>query len=267
MNIEIKINIYLNMISRSINIIIFFLFAIFAVIFCSESEYKLKGEYLNQYQEHKTYIFQLKLASCMSLISHSLKGPEGNKYLHQAIKKTKLNRDKFYEKYNIALITQCINNVNEGQLEYLLVPENVDAYNVTTNSTLLNLVKLEYEITTLDFTPEEREVKKVIDEIIEENEAKKKKKKSLLGFLDYNTLIKILCGSVPLLIFFIYNSRKMFQKPEKKELDEGTKELLEAIKARGKNSPNYKETKEDKEKEKEKEKEEKDNKDNKEKKD
>jgi len=255
------------MISKSINIIsLIFLFLLFNISFCGESESKLKGEYLNQYQEHKTYNFQIKLASCLNLISHSLKGPDGNKYLYKASKETKLNRDKFYDKYTIALITQCINNVKDGQLDYLLIPEYVDKYDLN-NDTLTNLIKLDYEITTLELTPEEKEVKKVIDEIIAENDKGKKKKKSIFGFLEPNTLIKILCGSIPFIIFFIYNSRRMIQNPEKKELDDGTKELLEAIKERGKKSPNYKEPEEKKEEkvEDKDKKENKDNKDNKEK--
>ena len=252
------------MISKSVNFIyIIFLFCLINISICSESESRLKGEYLNQYQEHKTYIFQTKLASCLNLLSQSLKGEQGNKYLHKAIKETKLNRDKFYEKYTIALITQCINNINEGQLEYLLIPENVDSYDLK-NQTLINLIKLDYEITTIELTPEEKEVKKVIDDILAENN-KGKKKKSFLGFLEPNTLIKILCGSVPFILFFIYNSRRMIKTPEKKEIDEATKEMLEAIKERGKKSPNYKEPEKEKEN-KDKDKDKNENKDNKEKK-
>ena len=242
-----------------------FIFIIFSFLFnnisCSESESKLKGEYLSQYQEHLTYLFQIKLTSCLNLISQSLKGQTGNKYLHAAIRKTKLNRDKFYEKYTIALITQCINNINEGQLDYLLIPENVDAFDMN-NQTLLNLIKLEQEITSLEFTPEEKEVKKVIDDILEENNKKKIKKKTFFGFLDSGTLMKILCCAMPLIIFFFCNSRRMFKQPEAKELDSATKEMLELIKERGKKSPNYKETSQEKE---DKEKDKKDNKDKKEK--
>ena len=227
-----------------------FIFIIFLFLFnnisCSESESKLKGEYLSQYQEHLTYLFQIKLTSCLNLISQSLKGQTGNKYLHAAIRKTKLNRDKFYEKYTIALITQCINNINEGQLDYLLIPENVDAFDIN-NQTLLNLIKLEQEITSLEFTPEEKEVKKVIDDILEENNKKKIKKKTFFGFLDSGTLMKILCCAMPLIIFFFCNSRRMFKQPEAKELDSATKEMLELIKERGKKSPNYKETSQEKE--------------------
>ena len=242
-----------------------FIFIIFLFLFnnisCSESESKLKGEYLSQYQEHLTYLFQIKLTSCLNLISQSLKGQTGNKYLHAAIRKTKLNRDKFYEKYTIALITQCINNINEGQLDYLLIPENVDAFDMN-NQTLLNLIKLDQEITSLEFTPEEKEVKKVIDDILEENNKKKIKKKTFFGFLDSGTLMKILCCAMPLVIFFFCNSRRMFKQPEAKELDSATKEMLELIKERGKKSPNYKETSQEKE---DKEKDKKDNKDKKEK--
>ena len=242
-----------------------FIFIIFLFLFnnisCSESESKLKGEYLSQYQEHLTYLFQIKLTSCLNLISQSLKGQTGNKYLHAAIRKTKLNRDKFYEKYTIALITQCINNINEGQLDYLLIPENVDAFDMN-NQTLLNLIKLEQEITSLEFTSEEKEVKKVIDDILEENNKKKIKKKTFFGFLDSGTLMKILCCAMPLIIFFFCNSRRMFKQPEAKELDSATKEMLELIKERGKKSPNYKETSQEKE---DKEKDKKDNKDKKEK--
>ena len=120
-----------------INIIL--IFFIFNLTLCSDP--KLEGEYLNQFQEHKTYEFQTKLAACLNLITHSLRGPDGNIYLHKAIKNTKLDRNQFYEKYTIALITQCINNINQGQLEFLLTGENVDAYD-TKNATLLNLIKL-----------------------------------------------------------------------------------------------------------------------------
>ena len=129
----------------------FLFFLIISISFSSDAESKLSGEYLYNFQEHKTSIFQLKLISCLSLISTSIRSPEGNIYLHKAIKKTKLNRDKFYDKYTIALITQCINNINEGQMEYLLIPENVDNYNVN-NQTLQNLLKIDYEINTLELT-------------------------------------------------------------------------------------------------------------------
>ena len=56
--------------------------------------------------------------------------------------------------------------------------------------------------------------------------------------------------AIPFALFLLYNSYRTLQKDHKKEMDEGTKELLEMIKARGKNSPNYKETtNEDKNKE------------------
>ena len=207
---------------------ILLIFILFNLTICPEP--KLQGEYLNQYEEHKTYIFQTKLASCLNLITHSLKGPDGNIYLHRAIKKTKLDRNQFYEKYTIALITQCINNINQGQLEFLLTPENVDAYD-TKNETLLNLIKLNYEITSLEFTEEENEVKKVIDEIL-----------AKLSFLDTNTLLKIVVGALPLIGFFFFQSRRMVQEQPKKELDDATKEMLELIKQKGKKSPNYKET-------------------------
>ena len=142
-----------------INIFLFLL--IIKISYSSDVESKLKGEYLHQFQEHKTSIFQIKLVSCLSLISTSIRDPDGNIYLHQAIKKTKLDRDKFYDKYTIALITQCINNINEGQLEYLLIPENVDNYNLK-NETLVNLLKLDYEINTLELTYEENEISKAI---------------------------------------------------------------------------------------------------------
>jgi hypothetical protein len=244
--------------SKIKNIIL--IFVLFNLTVCPDP--KLQGEYLNQYEEHKTYIFQTKLASCLNLISHSLKGPDGNIYLHRAIKKTKLDRNKFYEKYTIALITQCINNINQGQLEFLLTPENVDAYD-TKNETLVNLIKLNYEITSLELTEEENEVKKVIDEILEKKDSGKKKK-SFLSFLDTNTLLKILAGAIPLLGFFFFQSRRMVQQEPKKELDDATKEMLELIKQKGKKSPNYKEPTDNK-KEKEEEKEEKNNKDGKEK--
>ena len=228
------------MFSKMLNL--FFIFLLINISYSSDAESKLTGEYYRQYQEHKTSLFQIKLISCLSLISTSIKSQEGNIYLHQAIRKTKLDREKFYDKYTIALITQCINNINEGQLEYLLIPENVDNYNVN-NKTLLNLLKLDYEINTLELTYEENEISKALELVVQKNEEKKRKTKKS-GFLsfDLNTLFKFASFLLPFGIFILYNSMRMMKKEHKKEMDEGTKELLEMIKARGKNSPNYKET-------------------------
>lgn len=229
---------------------IFLIFLLINLSYTSNVESKLSGDYYHQYQEHKTSIFQLKLISCLSLISTSIKSQEGNIYLHQAIKKTKLNREKFYDKYTIALITQCINNINEGQLDYLLIPENVDNYDLN-NKTLINLLKLDYEINTLELTYEENEISKAIEDVLQKNEKNKIKKNSGFFNFDINTIFKFLSFLIPLGIFVFYNSMRMLKKDHKKELDEGTKELLEMIKARGKNSPNYKETtQEDKNKDK-----------------
>ena len=220
---------------------LFLIFFLIKIYQATNVESRLKGEYKYQFQEHKTSIFQMKLVSCLSLISNSLKVKGGNTYLHQAIKKTKLDRAKFYEKYTIALITQCINNINQGQMEYLLIPENVDNYDLQ-NKTLLNLIKLEYEINNLELTYEENEINKAIEEILETNDKKKKKKNSSgILFFDLNTIIKIISFAIPCLLFLLYNSMRMMKRDHKKEIDEGTKELLELIKQRGKNSPNYKE--------------------------
>ena len=233
---------------------IFILFSLIKKSYLSKSESKLTGEYLYQFQEHKTTVFQFKLVSCLSLISSSLNSPGGNIHLYDAIKKTKLNRQKFYDKYTIALITQCINNINQGQMDYLLIPENVDNYDVQ-NKTLLNLLKLDYEINTLELTPEENEVSKAIEEVVKNNEKNKKEKKSGFLFFDINTIIKFVIFAIPFGLFLLYNTMRMLKKDHKKEMDEGTKELIEMKKQKGKNSPNYKEPKdENKNKEEKKEK-------------
>lgn len=204
----------------------------------SNPESRLNPEYHLHYNEFKTSNFQFKLISCLSLISTSLKNKDGNIYLHQAIKKTKLDRDKFYDKYTIALITQCINNINEGQMDYILIPEIVDNYDIK-NKTLLNLIKLDYEITNLELTYEENEIKKAIEEIVTKKE--KGKKDSGILFFSLNSVIKFICCAIPFGLFLLYNTIRMMDRDHKKEMDEGTKELIEMIKARGKNSPNYKE--------------------------
>ncbi len=219
-----------------LDIIIFILLINLSI--ASNAESRLNPEYHFHYKEHKTSYFQFKLISCLSLISTSLKNKDGNIYLHQAIKKTKLDRDKFYDKYTIALITQCINNINDGQMDYLLIPENVDRYDIK-NTTLLNLIKLDYEITTLELTYEENEIKKAIDEIVTKKD--KSKKDSGILFFSLNSVIKFICCAIPFGLFLLYNTFRMIDKDHKKEMDEGTKELIEMIKARGKNSPNYKE--------------------------
>ena len=144
------------------------------------------------------------------------------------MKKTKLNREKFYDKYTIALITQCVNNINEGQLDYLLIPENVDNYNLK-NKTLLNLIKLYYEITSLDLTHKENEVMKAINKVLEKKEDSKKS-----GFLFFNLkrVIKFICCAVPFVLLLLYNTKKKMESEHKK----GTKEFLDMIKDKEKDS-------------------------------
>ena len=226
----------------TLDILIFIL--LINLLIASNIESKLNPDYQLHYKEHQTSYFQFKLISCLSLISTSLKNKDGNIYLHQAIKKTKLDREKFYDKYTIALITQCINNINDGQMDYLLIPENVDNYDIN-NKTLLNLIKLDYEITTLELTYEENEIKKAIDEIVTKKD--KGKKDSGILFFSLNSVIKFICCAIPFGLFLLYNTKRMMDNDHKKEMDEGTKELIEMIKARGKNSPNYKEPKNEEE--------------------
>ena len=226
----------------TLDILIFIL--LINLLIASNIESKLNPDYQLHYKEHQTSYFQFKLISCLSLISTSLKNKDGNIYLHQAIKKTKLDREKFYDKYTIALITQCINNINDGQMDYLLIPENVDNYDIN-NKTLLNLIKLDYDITTLELTYEENEIKKAIDEIVTKKD--KGKKDSGILFFSLNSVIKFICCAIPFGLFLLYNTKRMMDNDHKKEMDEGTKELIEMIKARGKNSPNYKEPKNEEE--------------------
>ena len=226
----------------TLDILIFIL--LINILIASNIESRLNPDYQLHYKEHQTSYFQFKLISCLSLISTSLKNKDGNIYLHQAIKKTKLDRDKFYDKYTIALITQCINNINDGQMNYLLIPENVDNYDIN-NKTLLNLIKLDYEITTLELTYEENEIKKAIDEIVTKKD--KGKQDSGILFFSLNSVIKFICCAIPFGLFLLYNTKRMMDQDHKKEMDEGTKELIEMIKARGKNSPNYKEPKNEEE--------------------
>ena len=136
-------------------------------------------------------------------------------------------------------------------MDYLLIPENVDNYDLN-NKTLLNLLKLDYEINSLELTYEENEISKALEEVVQKSEKNRKNKNS--GFLsfDLNTIIKFASFLLPFGFILLFNNMRMMKKDQKKEMDESTKELLEMIKARGKNSPNYKETvKEDKDKDKE----------------
>ena len=229
------------------NIASIFLFILLInILLTSNLESRLKTEFLNHYQEHKTSNFQFKLISCLSLISTSINNPEGNIYLQEAMKKTKLNHEKFYDKYTIALITQCVSNINDGQLDYLLIPENVDNYNLK-NKTLLNLLKLEYEITTLELTNKENEIMRAINEVVEK---KDHSKKSGLLFSNLNRVMKFICCAVPFGLLLLYNIKKKMEIERKK----GAKEFLEMVMSKEKNNSDSKEvTDEDKNKNKKKE--------------
>ena len=225
---------------------IFLFILLIHISLTSNLESRLNPEFLNHYQEQKTRNFQFKLISCLSLISTSLNNPEGNIYLLEEMKKTKLNREKFYDKYTIALITQCVMNINDGQLDYLLIPENVDNYNLK-NKTLLNLIKLDYEIKTLELTNKEKEILRTIKEVIEKKE---EIKKSGFLFFNLNRVIKFICCAFPFGLLLLYNIKKKMETEHKK----GTKDLLEMIKAKEKNNLESKaETYEDKNKNKKKE--------------
>ena len=83
---------------------------------------------------------------------------------------------------------------------------------------------------------------KLLKKCCEKNNRKKTEKKSGLFSFDINTAIKFASFVIPFFIFLFFNSMRMMKKEHKKEMDEGTKELLDLIKERGKNSPYYKET-------------------------
>ena len=50
-------------------------------------------------------------------------------------------------------------------MDYILIPEYVDNYDIN-NKILLNLLKLDYEINTLELIDEENEISKAINEVV-----------------------------------------------------------------------------------------------------
>lgn len=199
-------------------------------------------------EEIKTTNFQIRVTACLSLIQSSLQSSEGNKYLIKAISKTKMDREKFYDKYTIALIYQCVNKIKQNQIEYILTPENVENHEYS-NETVIDLLKLDYEIKTVELSEEEN---LLLNEL--NSQFTQKPKKDGDSFWSGN-MKKILFFVIPMIALFLFNNyRNLNRTPEKKKNDPATEELVNAIKARGKKSPNYKETVDDKEKDKEKEK-------------
>ena len=201
------------------NVFVFLLFLEFLLISCDN--FNLTGENKKKYDEYEKTIYRLKLISCLNLIEKTvINNSEGNIDLIIAMRNTKLDKDKFYDKYILALADNCMKKITRGQLEYLIIPENMVNYNLT-NKTNENLIKLDYEIKTLEYTKEEQaistELTKRLEESIANSEKLKKKenKNKNNSEINWNLIIKVIAAVVPMVIFALFNQQgKNIKKSE-----------------------------------------------------
>ena len=236
------------------SLILIYLIQLFNNIFCDiilDSEYE---PYLTAYQAS---IHQIKMVSCLNLVEATIKQNNGYKDLLTLMETTKLDKSKLYIKYIMGMMVNCVNKIQNEQIDYLITPENADNYNLK-NESIINLIKINGNlIKTTELTAEENEYYNEINKNVKKTEKNKREK----GF--FEKYIYYIAGGI--ILFTLLFSTTLFRgsKPQKKE-DKATEEIVNLLKQRGKKAhearEKYKKEQEEKEKKEkeEKEKEEKD---------
>ena len=209
--------------------LIIFIMIIFAIKSKDELSKNVKY-YLYNYEKS---LHQTKMVACMNLVEHSVANNK-NKNLYDAIKITNFNKEKFYYKFLIGMITKCINNINDNLIDYLISPENLNNYDLN-NKTLSDLIEIKGDFNTITLTEEEELIYDEIQDNLKETE---ENKKDVLGS-GLSKLIKVVI--IFLIIIISLLGTQFFMNRKKPEIDDATKEMIEMIKQRGKKSPKYNE--------------------------
>ena len=209
--------------------IIFFIMIIFVIKSNDELSKNVKY-YLYNYEKS---LHQTKMVACMNLVEYSVANNK-NKNLYDAIKITNFNKEKFYYKFLIGMITKCINNINDNLIDYLISPENLNNYDLN-NKTLSDLIEIKGDFNTITLTEEEELIYDEIQDNLKETE---ENKKDVLGS-GLSKLIKVVI--IFLIIIISLLGTQFFMNRKKPEIDDATKEMIEMIKQRGKKSPKYNE--------------------------
>ena len=203
------------------------------IIFVIKSNDELSKNVKYYLYNYEKSLHQTKMVACMNLVEHSVANNK-NKNLYDAIKITNFNKEKFYYKYLIGMITKCINNINENLIDYLISPENLNNYDLN-NKTLSDLIEIKGDFNTITLTEEEELIYDEIQDNLKETE---ENKKDVLGS-GLSKLIKVVI--IFLIIIISILGTQFFMNRKKPEIDDATKEMLEMIKQRGKKSPKYNE--------------------------
>ena len=203
------------------------------IIFVIKSNDELSKNVKYYLYNYKKSLHQTKMVACMNLVEYSVANNK-NKNLYDAIKITNFNKEKFYYKFLIGMITKCINNINDNLIDYLISPENLNNYDLN-NKTLSDLIEIKGDFNTITLTEEEELIYDEIQDNLKETE---ENKKDVLGS-GLSKLIKVVI--IFLIIIISLLGTQFFMNRKKPEIDDATKEMIEMIKQRGKKSPKYNE--------------------------
>jgi hypothetical protein len=203
------------------------------IIFVIKSNDELSKNVKYYLYNYEKSLHQTKMVACMNLVEHSVANNK-NKNLYDAIKITNFDKEKFYYKYLIGMITKCINNISDNLIDYLISPENLNNYDLN-NKTLSDLIEIKGDFNTITLTEEEELIYDEIQDNLKETE---ENKKDILGS-NLSKLIKVVIIFIIIIISIL--GTQFFMNRKKPEIDDATKEMIEMIKQRGKKSPKYNE--------------------------
>ena len=203
------------------------------IIFVIKSNDELSKNVKYYLYNYEKSLHQTKMVACMNLVEYSVANNK-NKNLYDAIKITNFDKEKFYYKYLIGMITKCINNISDNLIDYLISPENINNYDLN-NKTLSDLIEIKGDFNTITLTEEEELIYDEIQDNLKETE---ENKKDILGS-NLSKLIKVVIIFIIIIISIL--GTQFFMNRKKPEIDDATKEMIEMIKQRGKKSPKYNE--------------------------
>ena len=198
-------------------------------VFVSEVTKETLDYYRKSYENS---IYQSKMVSCLSVVQLSI--ADNNKDFQTKISTTTLDKTKFYYKYIMAMMNNCLKTITQEYIDIIITLQNLKYEQLPLGVQELIMVKA--DIDDVELTQEEQEIMNEINVIVEKNKQEVKKAKANQSFFDRN-LKKIVIGSLLLMAFVIYINFRGMNKEKKPSDPKEFEAFKEVIEAKQRNKP------------------------------
>lgn len=198
-------------------------------VFVSEVTKETLDYYRKSYENS---IYQSKMVSCLSVVQLSI--ADNNKDFESKISTTKLDKTKFYYKYIMAMMNNCLKTITQEYIDIIITPQHLKFEQLPLG--VQELIMVKEDIDDVELSQEEQEIMNEINVVLEKNKQETKNVKGNQSFFDRN-LKKILIGSILLMGFVFYMNFKGMSKEKKPSNPKEFEPFKEVIEARQRNKP------------------------------